>query len=678
MVISKLSSDGTTNLSAATNYRVLIRAVNANGYGDPSQSSSVTTGGIVDVIAPTATLVSSIGASSASRTLSFVATFSESVSGITTSDFVKASGTASCSVTSVSASSGTTITVTVTCTTDGTYSLRLNANSVTDGSNLGPVSAVTATTVTINSVVVQAQIAVVSSTSTSRTLNYTVDFSSAVSGIAIGDFVKASGSASCSTIAVSASSGTQVVFTVLCSTDGTIVMRLSAFSVTNGFSTSPATAVDASSVTIDSSVPTASISSPSLRSSSRSLTYVVTYSETVSGLSSADLAQVAGTATCATTALSGSSGTVITFTVTCSNDGTVQMQLLANSATDGVNSAPAAAISSSTTTIDQIAPSVTIASPLASVKSRNLSYTVNFSEYVSGISSASFIQASGTSSCVTTGSSQSGGTSVTFAVLCSSDGTVVMKFAANSVSDGLFTGPLVDVQSREVSIDTSIPVVVSRSNSVPSPPLAIVSPVTQPTQTPRSPTYINGELPRVTTSTPLVMVAGTPSAAEITQLPSGGQQIDLPTGTSIVLDAINQQSGKSNQPSASGILQVFHGDMFTVEVSGLMPGSVVDVWLFSTPKHLGSAVVGPDGVLSASFEIPSNIHVGDHTAQFDAVDADGTPLSVNTALKVAEVETSQTSEGPALEDMFILIAVILAVLLALFAIYVIARRRRTS
>lgn len=678
LLISKLSSDGTTDLTAGTTYSVLIRAVNANGVGGASQATNATTGGFVDVIPPTATLVSSGGNSSSSRTLSYVATFSESVSGISTSDFVKASGTATCTVSSVSATSGLSVTVTVTCTTDGTIALRLNANSVSDGTNLGPVSAVTASTVTINSTVVQAQILAPASTSTSRTLYYTVDFSSAVSGIAIGDFVKASGTASCSTIAASASSGTQVVFTVLCSTDGTVVMRLSAFSVTNGFSTSPATAVDASTVTIDSSVPTATISSPSLRSSSRSLTYVVTFSETVSGLSVSDFVQVSGTASCATSSISGSTGSVITFTVTCSNDGTVQMQLLASSATDGVNSSPVTALNSSTTTVDQVPPTAIIASPLATVKSRTLSYTVNFSEYVSGISTSSFTQASGTSNCVTTGTSQSGGTSVTFAVLCSTDGTVIMKFAANSVSDGLFTGPQSDVLSREVSIDTSIPIVVPRTLTQPAAPLVQLPPVALPTQAPRTPTYINGELPRVTTSTPLIIVSGTPTSVEVTQLPSGGQQIDLPTGTSIVLDAINQQSGRSNQPSASGILQVFHGDMFTVEVSGLLPGSVVDVWLFSTPKHLGSAVVGPDGVLSASFEIPSNIHIGDHTAQFDATDSDGKPLSVNTALQVAERATASTADAqgnPVNWDLWILVGSLLAVVVALMMIFIIARRR---
>lgn len=679
LIVSKLSSDGTTDLSVGTNYRVLIRAVNANGLGDPSQAFSATTGGFVDLIPPTATLVSSSGSTSSSRTLTFVASFSETVSDIQASDFVKASGTATCSVTSVSASSGTTVNVVVTCTTDGTYALRLNANSVTDGTNTGPLAAVTTSTVTINSVVVQAQVSTASVTSTSRTLTYTVDFSSSVSGISISDFVQASGTASCSTILASATSGVTVTFTVLCSTDGTVVMRLSAYSVTNGFSTSPATAVNAPSVQIDSSTPTATISSPGLRTALRSLAYTVTFSENVTGISAGDFVQVAGTASCATTAISGNSGTSITFTVTCSSDGTVQMQLLANSVTDGVNSAPVSALSSSTTTIDQLAPTATIVSPATNMKNRSLSYTLNFSEYVSGIQSSNFVQSSGTATCVTTGSSQSGGTSVTFAVSCSNDGTVVMKFVANSVSDGLFTGPSNDIFSREVTVDTAIPVITTRTIT---PPLSIQAapaavPAPQQTQAPRAPTLVNGELPRVTSPSPLIIIAGAPAVAEIIPLPTGGQQISLPAGTTIVLDAVSQQNGKPIQPTAEGIMQVFHGDMFTVEVSGLQPGSVVEVWLFSTPKFLGSAVVSADGTLTASFEIPAGVHVGAHTAQFDAVSADGSPLSVNTALQIAAPEIS-SSEDVSGENNAVLYSALIVLLFLALIVFVLIRKRRQS
>ena len=677
LIISKLSSDGTTDLSVGTNYPVLIKAVNANGTGDPSQVFAATTGGFVDVVPPTATLASSGGSTSSSRTLTFVATFSETVSDIQVTDFVKASGTATCSVTSVSATSGTTINVVVTCTTDGTIALRLNANSVTDGTNTGPVSSVTSSTVTINSVVVQAQVSTPSSTSTSRTLSYTVDFSSSVSGIAITDFVKASGTASCSTIAASVTSGASVTFTVLCSTDGTVVMRLSAYSVTNGFSTAPAAAVDAATVTIDSSVPTATISSPGLRTSLRSLAYVVTFSENISGVSASDFVQIAGTSSCTTTAISGTSGTVITFTVTCSNDGTVQMQLLSNSVTDGVNMAPVTALNSSTSTIDQLAPTATIASPAVTVKTRTLSYTINFSEYVSGIQSSNFVQSSGTATCVTTGSSQSGGTSATFAVTCSNDGTVVMKFVANSVTDGIFTGPVAELLSREVNIDTSIPVVVSRTTTQPitNQPVQPTAPLPQQTQTPRVPTYVNGALPRVTTASPLVIISGAPAVAEITPLPTGGQQIALPAGATIVLDAVSQQNGRAIQPSAEGIMQVYHGDMFTVEVSGLKPGTTVELWLFSTPKFLGSAVVAADGTLTASFEIPAGVHVGAHTAQFDAVSADGSPLSVNTALHVSAAEKSATTPGPGINLFAVIAVLVLMIGVGLAVIFFIRRKR---
>ncbi|MDH6532624.1 hypothetical protein M2119_000861 [Aurantimicrobium minutum] len=642
IVISKLSTDGTTDLNIDTPYTLKIRAINANGNGDASVAVSARTGGAVDTTAPTVTLSRVAGDFSSSRNLTFLATFSETVSGVTTSDIVRSSGTASCSISSVSAASGTSININVSCTTDGTYQIRINANTVTDGQNTGPTSAVTSNLVTINSVAPTASIQTASATSGSRTLTFPVTFSSSVTGIGYSDFVQASGTASCSSIAVSAASGTTVSFTVLCSTDGTVTMRLLANSVANSYFSAPVNAVDSSQVTIDSSVPTATVASPSTRTSSRSLTYVVTFSETVSGVSASDFVQYAGTASCTTSALSATSGTSITFTVTCSNDGSVQMRLSANSITDGINLGPSAVLNSNMVTVDQIAPSASIASPAVNSKIRVLSYTVDFSEIVTGISDADFVQSAGTATCSTSSVSQASGQSVTFKVTCTSDGTVTMKFLSGSVSDGLYTGPSADVLSREVNIDSTVAFVITPRVSPRSGP--VIQPAPQVTPAPRAPTLLNGELPRVTTSAPVIIIDGTATTTQITTLPSGAQQISLSAGASVSLDAVSEKTGKSVSASSSGVMQISHGDSLVIQAIGLQPGSEIEVWLFSTPKLLGTVIVGPDGTASGEFAIPAGLHVGSHTAQIDGIDSTGTEVSVNTALQISEQKASSTVE----------------------------------
>lgn len=89
---------------------------------------------------------------SASRTLSYTVTFSERISGLTSSDFSN-TGTATSCTFSLPISYGITFTLTVVCSSDGTVIVRLAANSVIDNLGLtGPTSASSASTVTISSV----------------------------------------------------------------------------------------------------------------------------------------------------------------------------------------------------------------------------------------------------------------------------------------------------------------------------------------------------------------------------------------------------------------------------------------------------------------------------------------------------------------------------------------------
>jgi len=101
------------------------------------------------------------------RTLTFTATFSESISGFTSGDLSNAATTnpASGCVFSPAASSGTSISVTVTCSTDGNVVLRIASGGVVDSaSNTGPSLATDSGNVVVNA---------------SRTVSYRVNHSPA-------------------------------------------------------------------------------------------------------------------------------------------------------------------------------------------------------------------------------------------------------------------------------------------------------------------------------------------------------------------------------------------------------------------------------------------------------------------------------------------------------------------
>ena len=359
LVISKLSSDAATDLSINTPYQIQIRAKNLNGSGDASSPVAARTGGVTDGVPPTVTITSRSGNESASRTLTYDVAFSETIQGISRFDFAQASGSATCSVSAVSANFGSNFAVTVICTTDGTYQLRLTANSVTDGTNLGPVSSQDTSMVTIDTSVPSADITSPSRASASKILTYEVSFPSIVTDVSTADFYQVSGTAECETTSVSAASGLSVTFTVTCTTDGSVTMALRAESVLRNGLVGPATEVSATLVQIDTIIPTATIGLPTINTAQTTLLYVVVYSEVVSDISITDFVESSGNAACQTTGVSADFGAVVTFTVTCTTSGTLQMTLVANSATDGANLGPVAAISTGDLIVlTQVEPSI--------------------------------------------------------------------------------------------------------------------------------------------------------------------------------------------------------------------------------------------------------------------------------------------------------------------------------
>ena len=705
LIVSKLSSDVTIDLSIDTAYQIKIRAINGNGAGDESLVASARTGGVVDTVTPTVSVTSRVGEDSPSRTLTYDVAFSETIQGLERSDFVKAAGTATCSVSAVSASLGTNFTVTVICSTDGTYRLRLNANAVTDGSNLGPVINQDAVTVTVDTLAPTAVVNSPISASGSRVLTYSVTFSSTVTGIGTTDFHQASGTSSCATTAASAASGSSVTFTVTCSSDGTVVMELRADSVVRSGMTGPVNDILATQVTIDSSIPTATVSLESIDSAKTILVYEIVFSEAVSDISLTDFVKASGSATCQSTAVSASSGSSIKFTVTCTIGGSLQMKLLANSVTDGTNLGPVSVTQTSsvavgpivattpTTVADTSVPTASIVSPSAVSRTRALSYTVNFSESVTDISTLDFVKHEGSAECLTISVSQTTGTSVTFRVSCSTDGNVIMKLVEKSVSDGKNLGPTLAVNAREVSVrtlpvsdETSEPVptqtqsqpVPTQTQSQPVPTQTQSSPQSSSSQqtSPRPPVLLDGQFPEVRTSNPITIVAGQVSKNTSQRLNSGGQQMEIPTGVKVTIEGKSRSTSTVVASSDSGLIQVSNGDGLQVTASGLKPGTEVAVWLFSTPRLLGTAIVDANGNLSAIFEIGTDVPVGQHTAQVSGLNQVGDIVAFNAGVELVggEGQVDTTNSFTWISMLMVIVVSLIFVMLKA----VLIRRRRTS
>ncbi len=101
----------------------------------------------------------------------------------------------------------------------------------------------------------------------------------------------------------------------------------------------------------------------------------------------------------------------------------------------------------------------------------------------------------------------------------------------------------------------------------------------------------------------------------------------------------------------------------TVDVSGIgfQPGTLVDVWLFSTPRFLGTVRVKTDGTFDGTLNLPPDVPVGSHTLQANGVTTDSQVRSLNLGVRVVasnpRLPVTGDSMGPVLQLAILVSAV---------------------
>ena len=286
-------------------------------------------------------------------------------------------------------------------------------------------------------------------------LSYTVAFSEPVTGLAASDF-SVTGTATDCVVGAPSGSGSSYTVAVTSCSDGTVILALAANSVTDtAGDPGPLAAVTAATVTIDRTAPAATLTAPDSPTNAASLSYTVAFSEPVIGLAASDFS-VTGTATdCVVGAPSGS-GNSYTVAVTSCSDGTVILALQEASVVDAAgNTGPAAIVAATTVTIDRTAPTATLTAPDSPTNAASLSYTVAFSEPVTGLAASDF-SVTGTATDCVVGAPSGSGNSYTVAVTSCSDGTVILALQEASVVDAAGnTGPAAIVAATTVTIRPS-------------------------------------------------------------------------------------------------------------------------------------------------------------------------------------------------------------------------------
>lgn len=168
---------------------------------------------------------------------------------------------------------------------------------------------------------------------------------------------------------------------------------------------------------------------------------------------------------------------------------------------------------------------------------------------------------------------------------------------------------------------------------------------------------------------------------------SGGQPIPLtftglPDQSSILISAgdfafqvgVMRGGGQEMVPGTTPSLVLSQGGQGVMSAEGLLPGTTVSLWFFSTPAMLQTAVVGEDGTVEAEFVVDQRlIAPGEHTLQIQGIGTDGLIKAANLGVTVTSPEASWLS-SPAV----LLLVAGAVILLAVIASLVLLRRRRDA
>jgi hypothetical protein len=101
-------------------------------------------------------------------------------------------------------------------------------------------------------------------------------------------------------------------------------------------------------------------------------------------------------------------------------------------------------------------------------------------------------------------------------------------------------------------------------------------------------------------------------------------------------------TGKILPLDSDGTVRLSGGDVIKVSVGGFEPESIVEVWLFSTPTKLGSAVVGVDGTMSGVYKLPFGVKSGSHRVVVTARMPNGKPTTFTLGILVGDISTTST------------------------------------
>ena len=166
-----------------------------------------------------------------------------------------------------------------------------------------------------------------------------------------------------------------------------------------------------------------------------------------------------------------------------------------------------------------------------------------------------------------------------------------------------------------------------------------------------------------------VQVDGVSTDAVVTR--ENNQMVVTAGSLSATMSSVDK-TGNVLPLDSDGTVHLSVGDVIKLSVGGFDPGSLVEVWLFSTPTKLGSLVVGTDGTINGLFAVPAGIKSGSHRVVISAKLANGKPTTFTLGILIGNVSKTST-----LTRVLIAIPITLAIGFGFLLPTQLRRRRKT-
>ena len=395
----------------------------------------------------------------------------------------------------------------------------------------------------------------------------------------------------------------------------------------------------------DITPPTAAWTAPSSPSSSRTMSYTLTFSEAVSGIASGDFS-FGGTATgCTATPAASTASNSVTVSVVCGSDGTVIARLGANSVLDAAsNTGPPTLTSAGSVTINTAVATTTTAAP-ASTTTVAVTTTVP-----------------STTTTTVAGATTTTVPSTTTTVVAAAAGTTTVPVSAPSSGATSTT-----VAQSSSAPTTSVAASAGQGGQVAGSVTTTVPPTTTTVAPAPTSTLPEIDVPRTQVGGASALIGGVEVSAKVTR---EDNELVVDVGPISARIWATARSGGKVPLDAQGRLRLQVGDSVTVDIEGFDAATPVEVRLYSDPVLLGRSQVGASGTLAAAYEIPAGVEQGDHTVVLAGT---GKGDSVTLALSVAIGD-----ESAGINPWVIIVPIGLAVLGALLLPVALRRKRRAT